>query len=96
MSNTPAANTKTIEQIVKENSNVARIVMEDNAAARVALLLNLSVISADHLGTFDQTGPRPKAGEEDLMVHLAEDDTVVALYVRADAMEKLREAGYDI
>ena len=87
---------KTAEQIVMENDTVAQIVMEDNAVARVALLLNLSIFSADQLGTFEQKGPAPVAGKEDLMVQIAEDGKVFAMFVRSDAVEALREAGYDI
>ena len=87
---------KTAEQIVMENDDIAQIVMEDHAAARVALLLSLRTFSADQLGTFEQRGPDPVEGKEDLMVQLAEDGTVLAIFVRSDAVEKLREAGYDL
>ena len=87
---------KTAEQIIMENDDIAQIVMEDHAAARVALLLSLTTFSADQLGTFEQRGPAPVEGKEDLMVQLAEDETVLAIFVRSDAMEKLREAGYDV
>src|SRR6056297_3326827 len=87
---------KTAEQIIMENDDVAQILMEDNAAARVALLLSLSTFSADQLGTFEQRGPDPVEGKKDLMLQLAEDGTVLAIFVRSDAMEKLREAGYDV
>jgi len=87
---------KTAEQIIMENDDIAQIVMEDHAAARVALLLSLRAFSADQLGTFEQRGPDPVEGKEDLMVQLAEDGTVLAIFVRSDAVEKLREAGYDL
>ena len=87
---------KTAEQIVMENDDIAQIVMEDNAVARVALMLDLSIWPADQLGTFEQRGPDPIAGKEDLMLQLAEDETVLAIFVRSDAVETLREAGYDL
>jgi len=87
---------KTAEQIVMENDDIAQIVMEDHAAARVALLLDLAVLRADQIGTFEQKGTAPVAGEDDLMLHLAEDETVLAIFARSDAVDQLREAGYDI
>jgi len=87
---------KTAEQIVAENDDIAQIVMEDNAVARVMLLLNLSIMSADQIGVFEQRGPAPVEGKEDLMLQLAEDETVLAIFVRSDAADKLREAGYDV
>jgi len=74
----------------------ARILLEDSAAARVALLLDLSIMTADSFGVFEQAGPLPKAGEKDLMVQITEDGKVLAMFVRSDAVEALREAGYDI
>ncbi len=87
---------KTAEQIIMENDDVAQIAMEDHAAARVALLLDLSIMRADQIGVFEQRGPDPVEGKEDLMLQLAEDETVVSIFVRSDAADKLREAGYEI
>lgn len=87
---------KTAEQLVKEDNDIARIVKDDNAVAKVSLLLSLSSHHANHVGTFEQKGGTITAGEDDLLFLVAEDETVLSLYVRSDAAEELREAGFDI
>ena len=88
MSDTPIEN--------KENKAIARVVMDDNAVARVALLLNLSVISTDNVGVFEQSDLPPEEEGKDLMFHVADDETVLYLSVSSDALKELREAGYNV